>query len=150
MRAPLPNPPAHQVCLVSVGRPEQRRMTLKQVLLLDDDDSLRASVRQILEKAGYQVADYPNGTFALAYCREHRPELVITDMVMPEAPGYEVIVSLRHHCPKIKILAVSGGSRLSPREYLDLAKLVGADMAIPKPFQARSLLQAVRQLLGEV
>jgi CheY-like chemotaxis protein len=122
---------------------------MRHVLLLDDDEDLRLTVRQILLKAGFSVSDFPDGTQALAFCQENLPALVITDMVMPHSPGYEVILSLRQHFPKLKILAISGGSRLSPREYLDLAKLVGADMAIPKPFQARSLVSAVRQLLGE-
>lgn len=123
--------------------------SMKRVMLLDDDEELRISVRRLLEKSGYEVTDFGSAEKALVHCRVCPPDLMLTDMVMPETPGYEVIVRLRRDHPDTKIVAMSGGARLGPKEYLDLARLVGADLAIAKPFRGRALVKAIRNLLGD-
>jgi CheY-like chemotaxis protein len=121
---------------------------MKHVFLLDDDHDFRTSLRCTLEKESYRVTDFSDGKTALTQLQRRQPDLLITDMVMPQTPGYEVIVAVRRDFPNLKILAISGGARLAPQEYLNLASLVGANQTIRKPFQSKDLIAAVRSLIG--
>ena len=121
---------------------------MPNILIVDDDDSVRKTLRRILEREGYAVVDCANGQEALRAVSEHGPDLVITDVYMPEMDGIEFLTSLRENDPDLPVLAVSGGARVSPDFVLEDASQLGADAVMSKPYQIDQMRQMVRDLLA--
>jgi DNA-binding response OmpR family regulator len=119
-----------------------------RILLVDDDDMLRPMFRRALELSGYDVVEASNGREALARYREQRPALVVTDMVMPGCEGLELIRELRKIADNVPILAMSGGGRSRPDDYLRLAMGFGASSTIAKPFSGDDLIAAIEMVIG--
>ncbi|MBN1349013.1 response regulator [candidate division KSB1 bacterium] len=118
------------------------------ILVVDDDDDVRKLVCRMLTEEGYSVAEAANGKEAFQMLRvEAAIVLVITDLFMPEKEGMETIIELKRDYPHIKILAISGGDRTSARNYLEMAKGLGADAVLGKPFMKNDLIKAMRNLL---
>jgi len=120
---------------------------MSNILLVDDDDQLRPLMRLVLERAGYSVREAHNGTDAMTQFTQHPADLVITDLIMPDKEGLALILELRRINRKIKIVAMSGGGRVNPKDYLEVAKKFGANLALNKPFSNSELIHAVRQAL---
>ena len=118
------------------------------ILVVDDQKELRAVVGRVLTEAGYEVAEAEDGDAALAAFRAHPPALVITDIVMPGKAGIEVIATMKRERPEVKVLAISGGGRTHVMDFLAIARKVGADAALEKPFRKSDLLARVAELLG--
>ncbi|MCD6296968.1 MAG: response regulator [Deltaproteobacteria bacterium] len=118
------------------------------ILIIDDDTEIREVLRQILERAGYEVMEASDGREGINLYRERQADLIITDIVMPKKDGLETITDLRVEFPGSKIIAISGGGRLDPKPYLELAEGFGADRLLTKPFGHEELLEAVQALLG--
>ena len=118
------------------------------ILVVDDQKELRAVVRRVLTEAGYEVAEAEDGDAALAAFRASPPALVITDIVMPGKAGIEVIATMKREHPEVKVLAISGGGRAHVMDFLAIARKVGADAALEKPFRKSDLLARVAELLG--
>jgi CheY-like chemotaxis protein len=116
------------------------------ILIVDDDPEVRHVLRAMLEAAGYSIAEADNGRQALAECRKHSVRVMITDLVMPEREGIETIKMARQTYPGLRIIAISGAFG---GEYLRIAKLLGADAALPKPLHMDALLEAVRKAFVE-
>jgi DNA-binding response OmpR family regulator len=107
-------------------------------------------VCRILENAGYEVRAAFNGAEGLKLFRHERPDLVITDLYMPEKDGLEMIMELRRADEKIRILAISGGSlNINIDDMLNAAEMFGADAILAKPFPLEIFLQRVKGLLDE-
>jgi len=122
---------------------------MASILVIDDEYQIRMMLRKILERDGYQVMDAPNGKVGMKLFQEAPFDLVITDIVMPEKEGVEVIGELVDHFPETKIIVISGGSRnLDANNLLISAKLLGAHYTLSKPFEREELLNAVRHVLG--
>jgi CheY-like chemotaxis protein len=121
-----------------------------RILVVDDNEAFRVLLRQTLRKAGYEVAEACDGDEALRLFTANPVRLVITDVLMPEKDGIETIRALRRGGPPVKILAISGGGRLEPRMCLSLAKMIGADRVLAKPFEPEPLLAIVRELVAEL
>ncbi|MDY6987588.1 MAG: response regulator [Thermodesulfobacteriota bacterium] len=119
-----------------------------RILVVDDDVQIREMLRQLLERAGYEVAEAPDGRQGIRLYRQEPADLVITDIIMPEKEGLETIRELRRDFPDVKILAISGGGRVLADEYLRLAKQFGAERTLAKPFDQKELLEAVHELVG--
>lgn len=117
------------------------------ILIIDDDATVRATVRKILERAGHEVRDAGDGDRGLTIFREEDVDLVITDIIMPEKEGIETIQELRETDPDLPILAISGGGRADPSEPLTDARLLGADETLAKPFDVDELRKTVERLL---
>jgi len=122
---------------------------VSQILIVEDDDELRAVMREVLEQEGYGVAEASDGRAAMEIQRLTGADLVITDIVMPEMDGIETIMALRKGFPWVKIIAMSGGHRAGPRAFLNLAKALGAHRTLHKPFIFQDMLTAVDELLDE-
>ena len=118
------------------------------ILVVDDHKELRAVVRRVLTEAGHEVAEAEDGDAALAAFRAHLPALVITDIVMPEKTGIEIIATMKREHPEVKVLAISGGGRAHVMDFLAIARKAGADAAMEKPFRKSDLLARVAELLG--
>jgi YesN/AraC family two-component response regulator len=80
---------------------------------------------------------------------ENPSPIILTDIVMPEMEGIQTIVEFRRTYPGVKIIAVSGGGRISPDQYLLMATKLGAHRVFSKPFKTSELLAAVEELLAE-
>ena len=122
---------------------------MKRILIIDDDQQFRNKLKQLLERNGYDVIAAPDGKQGLKLYRNAPTDLVITDIIMPEKEGIEVIIELRRDFPGARIIAVSGGGRIDPNEYLNMAKPLGANQTFSKPFDRKKILQAVKELLDE-
>ena len=124
---------------------------MKRILLIDDDRAVRMSVMGILEVGGYSVFEADNGNTGIALFRSNPVDLVIVDLFMPEKEGIETIMELRKDYHELKILAISGGIPCcGPEQFLTIARNLGADAALDKPFTMEHLLSVVRDLLGPV
>jgi len=121
---------------------------MARILVVDDEEIIRFTLRQMLEKAGHEVVEAVNGQEALNSCEERLVDLVITDIIMPEKEGIETIVELRQRQPDLKIIAVSGGGRTKTMDYLEIAERLGADGALAKPLQRQVVMEAVDKALG--
>ena len=120
---------------------------MARILVIDDDVQTQAMLRQMLERAGYEVADAPNGKVGMELYREQQVDLVIADLIMPEKEGIETIMELRRDFPGVKIIAISGGGDVGPEVYLHMASKLGAQRTFAKPFERSEMLGAVRQLV---
>jgi DNA-binding response OmpR family regulator len=123
---------------------------MARVLVIEDDEQVGKLIREILEREGHKVAEARNGEEGLQEFRRYPADLVITDIVMPVKEGVETISDLMLEFPETKIIAISGGGRVGPETYLDLASGFGASWVIAKPFKAEVLLAAVRELLETI
>jgi CheY-like chemotaxis protein len=119
---------------------------MARVLVVDDETQMRDVLCQALERHGHTVDQAADGRQALQRLGEHQPDLVITDLVMPEMEGIETIQALRRKCPTIPIIAISGGGRVGPENYLSMAGQIGANRTFAKPFRLEEILIAVREL----
>jgi len=102
----------------------------------------------MLEKAGYEVDTASNGSEGLKKIESCPPDLLVTDIVMPEKEGLELICYLKGKNPELKIVAISGGGRFNYEGYLTGAKLLGADLIFQKPLVHKEFVQAVSDLIN--
>lgn len=121
---------------------------MTRILIIDDEESNRFTLREILEFVGHSVAEAPNGNEGLALQKSTPCDLIITDIIMPEKGGIETIRELRRNDPNLKIIAISGSGPTREGDILKRAKQVGADMVLSKPFGEAELLEVVNACLG--
>ena len=119
---------------------------MPRILLIDDDLILRTVIRQALVAAGHEVTEASDGKMGLALHQASPAELIITDLVMPETEGMEVLMTLRRWNSKSRVLVISGGVRGGICDCLRTAKLLGANEVLLKPFSLEVLLAAVARL----
>jgi CheY-like chemotaxis protein len=120
----------------------------KKLLLIEDMKGVRESLEVILSIQGYQVTFANNGREGLQKAQSSNYDLVITDILMPELDGTEVIMQLRSAGNKVPILAISaGGDGVSAKQALTLAK-EKASAILEKPFSKEDLLNAIKGLIG--
>ncbi len=123
---------------------------MRRFLVIDDEESVRSTLRDILEEVGYEVTEAADGKQGrkllgiqrFRHGKDTPVHVVITDMVMPGKDGTVTILELRRIYHAVKIIAISGGGR----DYLRMAKVLGADKILTKPFTADELIEAVREV----
>jgi CheY-like chemotaxis protein len=120
---------------------------MANILVIDDEVSMRRLLARLLKAAGHTVHEAADGQVGITLFHEVHPELVITDIVMPEMEGIETIRELRRNGRPLPILAISGGT---PPVYLRAAAGLGATAVLSKPFAAADLLSTVTALLATV
>lgn len=118
------------------------------ILIIDDDVAVREVVRAMLNSEGFEVLTAADGQEGLRLIKNN-PEIqmVITDLIMPGKEGMETISELKRDYPHIKILAMSGGGRITAENYLHLAAQIGADSVLKKPFVKQELLKGMQSIL---
>ena len=94
---------------------------MAKILVIDDDPSILTMLKKMLEREGYEVDTACNGSEGLDKIEDSPPDLLITDIVMPEKEGMELIFHLRRKKPELKIIAISGGGRFNYEGYLTSA-----------------------------
>jgi DNA-binding response OmpR family regulator len=120
----------------------------KRILVIDDDHELAFSLREILINEGFNADVAGNGREGIHLHNASPYDLIITDIVMPEEDGLEVIMWIKSSYPETKIIAISGGGYFDSRDYLIMAKELGASIVHCKPFEIKSLVAGVKRLLN--
>ena len=120
----------------------------QRILIIDDDRELAQTISELLLDEGFAVETACNGRDGIRLQNANPYDLIITDIVMPEEDGLEVIMWVRKTHPNTKLIAISGGGYFDSCDYLLMAKELGAKLVLVKPFEIKSLLSGVRRLLG--
>ena len=120
---------------------------MKSILIIDDEPQIRSMLRLVLERAGYQVAEAPDGIEGIQSYRENPTDLILTDLIMPNKDGIGMIIDLKKEFPAAKIIAMSGGGLNKPEGYLKGAQKLGALQTLSKPIDREELLRAVKDTL---
>ncbi len=122
--------------------------SMKRILVIDEQAKLRWVLRQILEREGYEVVEAGDGKEGIELYRQAPADMIITDVVMPEKDGIEIIRELKRDFPDVRVIAISGGSRTLGAQYcLAAMKALGALYVLTKPFGRKELLEAVHEFL---
>ena len=121
---------------------------MSKIMIVDDDLQIRNMLRLTLEREGYDVCEAEDGMAAVAPYAKKDIDLVITDIVMPEKEGIELIMELKGIDPEVRIIAISGGGRINPEDYLKWARRFGVERTFSKPVDRQKLLEAVAEQLA--
>lgn len=119
---------------------------MKNIVVIDDNEDIRWLIYNMLNLEGYNVYQAPESKTAFEIIRTTPIDLVITDLIMPDKDGLEIIMDLRRDFPDIKIIAISAGGQIGPSTYLDMAMKLGADRILYKPFNQSDVIKVVREL----
>ena len=123
---------------------------MPRILVIDDEQLLRSTVVMILTRAGFTVEEASDGQAGIAMFHKNPPDIVLTDIFMPNRDGIEIITELKHSSPQTKIIAMTGGGHLRMMEIASAAQVLGADHVLNKPFDSESLLAAINVVLGSL
>lgn len=121
---------------------------MSSILVVDDDTQVLDVMSEMLKLEGHQVTLAENGKQAVEQVEAEAFDLVITDLIMPEKEGLETIADIRKLRGPVPIIAISGGGRIGPTDYLETARFIGADATLAKPFGRDELINAVTSLLN--
>ena len=118
------------------------------ILIVEDDKDLREMLKNSLLKRKYTVLEAGDGKEAILRFKPAITDLVITDLIMPDEDGLKVILNIKKIKPDIKVIAISGGGKAGPGNYLSIARALGADEIFPKPFSLNELLSKIESILN--
>jgi DNA-binding response OmpR family regulator len=121
-----------------------------KLLVVDDDEQYRTLVRRMLEDDGHRVLDAATAAAGYEIFEAVALDAVITDILMPETDGIELITRMRREKPGVPIIAISGGGKCPPELYLSSSQYLGATRTLSKPFRRDELLEAVNAVLAGV
>jgi YesN/AraC family two-component response regulator len=121
---------------------------MAKILIIDDEQLVASTMEIVLLKAGHVVALASNGNLGVEKFKADPADLVITDIIMPEKEGIEVIRELRVIAPKVPIIAISGGGRTRNYDFLRMAHKLGANEVLRKPFANEELVSLVKRCLA--
>jgi len=122
---------------------------MTMVLVIDDDPGVRSVIRLVLEDEDFDVVEAKSGREGIALFGVHAPDVVVTDIIMPDMDGIETIIALRRIDPNVRLVAISGGGRIQNKDFLDAALRLGADRVLPKPFEDDVLVGIVKELMSQ-
>ena len=122
---------------------------MEHILVIDDDEKIRLVFERFLKGKGYAVDCAADGKEGLLLLETKTPDLVITDIMMPDTDGLEVVLSMREKHPEIPVIAISGGITSTGMDFLPLVKKFGAIKVLYKPVELADLLEKIRELLGD-
>ena len=120
---------------------------MANILLIDDDTNVNLALGIILKGAGHQVVSLLDGSKVLSHMQDI--DLVITDVIMPNVDGIEVLNAIKKEHPSIPVIVISGGGRISADMCLQSAKLIGATEVLHKPIDTDALINAVDKALNQ-
>lgn len=122
---------------------------MAHILVIDDDEQFRAMLVRLLTQENHRVTDARDGEEGLRLFAQVRPDLIITDILMPRMDGIETIMELARKDSGTPIIAISGGRRSISADFnLESATLMGVAATLAKPFTRAALHQAINQALG--
>ena len=117
---------------------------IHSILVVDDDPNILRLTQLCLKRLGYAVAVASSGKEAIGLLRRENVDLVITDIVMPEMDGFELLGALGEKFPNLPVIAMSGGGQLSAETYLKMAPGFHTAGTLYKPFNAEGLSRAIK------
>lgn len=117
---------------------------MAKILIIDDIEFTRNTIGKMLTRNGYEIIEAANGKEGIKMVEEHTPDLVLTDILMPEMEGLETIQTLKRNQPQLPIIAITGSTD-SP--FLQIAMKFGAAQGLNKPFKQAELLEAIHKVL---
>src|SRR5882724_5310173 len=123
-------------------------MPLGSILVVDDDEDVRDLLRDLLEAADYKVTMAEDGGHASKVLAKETFTLVLTELLMPDKDGIQLVGEVRKKYPATPIIVMSGGGRLPNVEYLKMANSFGANAVLEKPFKSDRLLQTIASVLA--
>ena len=121
---------------------------MARILLVDDDPQIRDLLSDALAGEGHECSCAANGALGFKALQEAAFDLVVMDLIMPEAEGIETIMKIRNDGHRIPILAISGGIPMVPTNFLLAAGRLGADRTLAKPFELSEFMGVVEELLA--
>jgi len=122
---------------------------MAKILIVDDEEPILMLMSEILEQDKHEITVARTGQEGIDKFQSDTFDLVITDLVMPEKSGLDLIMELRKLDPGVKVIAISGGGGIHGRfDYLPIAKLIGALRIVKKPFQVKEVKEAVASLIS--
>ncbi len=121
----------------------------KKILIIDDEPHILLMLKKMLEREGYEIDIASDGSEGLELFKNDPTDLVITDIIMPEKEGLETIREMKRMKADLKIIAMSGGGKISADNYLDTAKIFGASAVMQKPFTPKEMVATIKGLLEE-
>ena len=121
---------------------------MARILIIDDDESIRSVFQRFLSGNGYEVDVAADGRKGLRSLEQNPVDLVITDIMMPETDGLEVIMAICGKSAEVPVIAMSGGMHAMPMDFLPMAKKFGACKVLYKPIELEELLAAVEETLA--
>jgi two-component system, chemotaxis family, chemotaxis protein CheY len=124
-----------------------KEFVMKKILVIEDNPIVRNTLMRILQSAGYGVITAKDGLHGVDMFRKEQPDLVITDIIMPQQEGIGTIREILAECPGTKIIAISGGGRIGNTDFLQIARKMGAVDALQKPFEPDDLLSRIDNCL---
>lgn len=113
------------------------------ILVIDDDTMVRRMLCQALQKMSYNTVEAPTGRSGIQEFQKYSPDIVITDIVMPDENGFETILKIRCMKPGVKIIAMSSGGAQGKGDFLETAQELGAHATIKKPFTVADIETAL-------
>jgi len=119
------------------------------ILIVDDDPTVLRMLSLVMQRDGHTVMQAEDGEVAIRLFRTQPADVIITDLLMPNKEGLELISEAREISPGVGIIAYSGGGKMQPHEYLEFARGLGADKVFTKPVPITDLSLAVAELLGD-
>ncbi len=122
---------------------------MKKILVIDDEPVIRRLIRAAMESVGHTVREAGNGCEGLSQCDSWNPDVVITDIFMPEQDGLQTMRILRKTSPRVRVIAISGGGDMGDLDVLRTARAMGATTILQKPFDMNTLREAIEQVLKE-
>ena len=125
----------------------KERYIVALILLVDDDPQMLRLLSDLIQLDGHRALLAEDGEVALTYFDHQVPDLIITDILMPNKEGLEFIAEVRELHPDLKIIAYSGGGSADPASYLEFASGMGADRVFSKPMPLALLRQEIKSLL---
>jgi DNA-binding response OmpR family regulator len=119
-----------------------------KVLIIDDDPALLRLMAMAFQAAGFGVVSADNGRKGVRMAGAHRPDLVVTDIVMPDIEGIGAIRAIKQGVRPPKVIAISGAGRSRGADYLSWAKHLGADEVLAKPFRMAELMKISKSVIA--
>jgi len=119
---------------------------MARILIVDDDEDVRKLMGLVLQEAGHHVVSTANGKDAGIIHQESSIDLMITDILMPDCDGIEVIRAIRRSAPHLKIIAISGGGASDASHFLEMASRLGANETFSKPINWEKMLYSIDKL----
>lgn len=117
------------------------------VLIIDDDHQMRSLLREAFLISGIEAETAADGSEASRILESRSFKVVVTDIVMPDKDGFEVIFEIKQRNPETQIIAMSGGGRLNATDYLESARSFGCAAVFQKPLNRKELIAKVQELL---
>ena len=121
---------------------------MARIIIAENEESIRGVIGRALEREGHAIEAHPDGGEGLRAFQARGADLIITDILMPEVDGIELLLAVQRLAPGTPVIVISGGGYASAEHVLMDAGLLGAVHTLAKPFEMEELVAAVRAVLG--